>query len=485
MQTISIKLKAALATTGLSLAFIAVATVLVLNEMRTGLREVMTGQQSALVTQTADEIDERLHQDLEIVSRVAATITQAQMRAAPALRAHLEGLPTLSLMFDDVVVMDRDGQVIADVPQLPGRVGVNAADRPYFRQIMATGIAIVSEPVLGKRRRQPTVNLGAAIRAADGSIIGVLTGVLRLEKHNLLGAIADAYPGLSGYLFVITRDPQPVYVAHRDKIRILTAAAPAAGGAIARALRGFEGTLEDTDADGVPAMFSFRALRVTNWVLVSVLPVAEAFGPIQAAERTVIGLAGLLAAIAVASAWLVMYGLLAPLTHLHAAIRQMRRREGVAAALPVRRPDEIGEVAAKINLLVDARADAERRERQSAARFRAAADSSIDAFFMLDAMRDADGRIVDFMFRFANAEAAALVGRPGMPVEGRRLSEVWPLHGREALLEHYVRTMETAAPLDLEFEFRAPQVGGARRSTRRRWPAWAPPRARCGSSGRR
>jgi diguanylate cyclase (GGDEF)-like protein/PAS domain S-box-containing protein len=63
---------------------------------------------------------------------------------------------------------------------------------------------------------------------------------------------------------------------------------------------------------------------------------------------------------------------------------------------------------------------------RSEARFRAAADGSFDAFFVLEAERDAAGHIVDFVYSELNMRGEALIGRTRSDVLGRRMSEVFP-----------------------------------------------------------
>jgi len=91
----------------------------------------------------------------------------------------------------------------------------------------------------------------------------------------------------------------------------------------------------------------------------------------------------------------------------------------------------------------------------SESRFRAAAEGSREAFFILDALRDATGKIEDFRYVYANSHTRARLpeGRPA-PEElaGTRLSEHFPPSVLAALSSRFVTVMDSEKPLDEELE---------------------------------
>lgn len=101
------------------------------------------------------------------------------------------------------------------------------------------------------------------------------------------------------------------------------------------------------------------------------------------------------------------------------------------------------------------RLDAERRLRESEARFRAAADGSLDAFYVLRAVRDGMGVIMDFEFVDLNARAETLLGHRRETVLGQRLCELIPANRSHGYVEKYRRVLETSLVLEEEFEVEA------------------------------
>jgi hypothetical protein len=140
--------------------------------------------------------------------------------AEDTLREYYNNRAVLSL-FDDLLVLDPQGTIISDLPLVPGRVGIDAADRAYFKTVMRTRKPMITEPLIGRANKQPIVQMVAPVLDAKGEVRCVLIGVLRLYKDNLLGHLRTAKVGRTGYYFALTRDATPVYVLHPDIARLL------------------------------------------------------------------------------------------------------------------------------------------------------------------------------------------------------------------------------------------------------------------------
>ncbi len=97
--------------------------------------------------------------------------------------------------------------------------------------------------------------------------------------------------------------------------------------------------------------------------------------------------------------------------------------------------------------LVEAREEA----RRVAAQFKAAAESSLDAYFILEAVRDARQQIADFRLRYLNASGEVLVRRPSEDVLSRTLREILPPTQAEYFVQRYRRIVATGEALTEEF----------------------------------
>jgi len=89
-----------------------------------------------------------------------------------------------------------------------------------------------------------------------------------------------------------------------------------------------------------------------------------------------------------------------------------------------------------------------------------AVDALDEAFFVMSAVRDASGGIVDFEYAFCNQRALQVLGRRRDEVVGRRLLDLFPSHRTNGLFETFTGVTETGEPARLEFSFEEAGVVG-------------------------
>ncbi|HEY9881779.1 MAG TPA: PAS domain S-box protein [Leptolyngbyaceae cyanobacterium] len=94
--------------------------------------------------------------------------------------------------------------------------------------------------------------------------------------------------------------------------------------------------------------------------------------------------------------------------------------------------------------------------KQSEERLRVSQELSLDAFTILDCLRDATGAVVDFTWAYVNPKAAEIIQHPADELIGKRLLEVMPGHQlKGGLFERYIRVVETGEPHDIELYYDA------------------------------
>src|SRR5450830_2045150 len=210
---------------------------------------------------------------IDIISQTAQHQPPELMQKPSELRTYYEQRAVLAL-FDDVLVLDKQGKVVVDVPELPERNGIDVADREYFKTVMRTRRAMITEPLLGKTSHLPIVQMVAPVIDGKVEVVGVVIGVLRLYKDNLLGHLRQAKVGKNGYYFVLTRGPVPLYVLHPDTSRLMQPRSTNANLATTQLLKDDgQGSMISTNSRGVTAINSFQRLKSVNWMLAASLPV--------------------------------------------------------------------------------------------------------------------------------------------------------------------------------------------------------------------
>jgi signal transduction histidine kinase/DNA-binding response OmpR family regulator len=384
MPAISLKSKVVLGNVALAVAVLVIASAIQMHFMRQDMSRMLPEQQFALVSREARDIDARFAGECDVLARLAKGFPPAELRSRSATREYLLARPALLASFDDLLVLDTDGDPIADFPQLPARTALTADDRASFQQLLSTLQMVVTEPAANASRGQPGLKIMVPIMGAGGQIAGVLVGVLRLENRNLLDGLGDAKVGKSGVFVVLTKSEPARYLAQPRKDMILQPRPPNATPATTRALHGFEGSLEDVSSTGVRSLYSFKSLNTLDWLLMAVVPIEEVYAPVQQAEHRAWLITIAICLVIIPLSWGLAWLMLNPLSRLRGDIDDLRHgrlRETGAPPVPryAQRDDEIGDVARSFYALIDERSAAAERQQAAERRSREAAESASQA----------------------------------------------------------------------------------------------------------
>jgi diguanylate cyclase (GGDEF)-like protein len=109
-----------------------------------------------------------------------------------------------------------------------------------------------------------------------------------------------------------------------------------------------------------------------------------------------------------------------------------------------------GIVAALVGRTRDFLATA-RKSQQNEARFIAASESSLDAFYTLQAVRGSDGQIIDFEFTYLNSNGEKLIGLPREEIIGQYLCALIPVNRSGGFFDEYKHVVMSGQPVVQEF----------------------------------
>jgi diguanylate cyclase (GGDEF)-like protein/PAS domain S-box-containing protein len=326
--------------------------------LRGDMQKVLGEQQLSTVTGMALEIDGRLHDRVHALETVAQEITPAVLENAATLQTLLERHTLLQLLFNGGVFVTRaDGTAIADVPASSGRIGTNYIDRESVSTPLKEGRAVIGRPAMGKKLGAPVFSIAAPLKDKQGQVIGVLVGTINLGKPNFLDQIAQTRYGKTGGYLLIAPQHQLIVTA-TDKTRVMQAAPPPGVNAMHdHYMQGFEGFGTATNSRGVLELSAAKRVPSAGWFLAAALPAKEAFEPIDNMLQSLFVssfvftvLVGLL------TGWLIS-GVLrrqfAPMLVASRAIAERTDADRPIEALPVLGNDEIGELIAGFNVLLE------------------------------------------------------------------------------------------------------------------------------------
>lgn len=354
-KTFSLKFRFALAMSVAALALVVGLGALSVHFTEADLLRTLSDQQLGLVARAATDLDAKLQLATESLDSTAAAMPLDVVTSEAAFAAFFTQHPSLLRLFDELVIVNAHGVVVATFPDGRGRVGIDVSDRQYFRDALATKKPLVSDPIRHRASGLPIVNVVAPILDEDHRVAAVMMGVLSLTKRNVLGDLSAARLGSSGYFTVTTRAPGAVYLAHPDPARIMQPVpVEASAGMRLVSVAEAPGTRVSTVDDDNQALISYHPVANRRWVVAAVLPSAEAFAMVHRTRERAIQTGVAVALVVLPLVWLFAYWLLRPIERLRREVDRIGSDAGGTALATVSGDDEVSRVASAFNTMVAA-----------------------------------------------------------------------------------------------------------------------------------
>ena len=341
------------------------------------LQRVMR-QQGDEVQTLARVLASKIEQSQKVLRTVAAGITPEMLDAPSSLEWLLQqGLPAVQF-FDAMQVARADGSLPVNLQY--GVQGEAAAlepdERDTLRRTLIEGKPIVSE-VVGTRAGDAHVLFTQPLHAKDGSVIGVVAGVLRLQSQGLLPA-SIAPPERSGSRLVIfARDG--TILSHPDPVRLMGKVGDEPGLKdvsrrwLAAQGGGGQQALTETVSDHV---VSLASMPLPQWTVARVTDAHALFAPLEGAQRHAWWLAALVVGLTALVGALLCLWQLQPLGQLRdRAVRLMQPVDFDDSVAPApARGDEVSALTEVLEVLAQDRNGQQMRDLALAGRLQAILD---------------------------------------------------------------------------------------------------------------
>jgi diguanylate cyclase (GGDEF)-like protein/PAS domain S-box-containing protein len=390
---LSLKTRMSVIMLGMVLAVTVLTTVASLELVRRDMQEVIGNEQFATLREIAHFVDEKF-QSRRLALRSVTEGIPSELLVNPAgMQGYLARHASVRAEFFNLAAWDANGNLVASLVD-PGMIGkISATKREYFTDTIKNRAGVISKPFISRISNTPTVLITEPVFDQTGAIVYVLTAGINLAEPTFLGRYQDMKFGRTGYLFILTTEG--IIVAHPNKARLLQhyQAGGGTNAAAARALAGFEGSIEGTSTAGVHGVYSFKRLQSINWVFGSIFPAAEAFEPIDRLRKQAIIAAALLAILAGVLVWWLTRWQIAPLERLHHHILDMEKAAGYLPMAQHHRADEIGDLGEAFDSLMRERQSSEQKLLESEQRLRDITDNLPVLITYIDK---------DHVIRFAN-----------------------------------------------------------------------------------
>jgi diguanylate cyclase len=305
--------------------------------------------------------------ELQQALRLTADRLDPETLADPGrLRQFFEAQPVLRDLFGAIAMINTNGQL----RMMSNREGIfqptlDLSDRPYFRRCLAERRPIISE-ALPSRINGSVLIVFAQPVVRGGEVHGVLTGMLNLNKRDLLAELVDRHTADDEVLRVVT-DAQGHILAHPNRSMVLSplAAEPRLAQAAAR----WQRSGSPVEPAGLmlaqqDVVVSASGVADTDWVVWRAVDEQRLLGPLHAARRQALAWAAALVALTSAAMLAGLWWLLKPLRQLQQRARHLfDTRHDPAQGWPLA-GGEIGTLASLLKRVSVERALMERRNHE-------------------------------------------------------------------------------------------------------------------------
>ncbi|SDI55585.1 response regulator [Propionivibrio dicarboxylicus] len=396
LDKLSIKAQVTLFAVGILVVCIWTMAFYVERMLHEDIQRHLGEQQLSTATMMAQVIDDELVSRVTSMERYASGRIEPSMLGSPAsLQLRLEQSPAiLSLFNGGLFVADVRGRMLASVQKSLGQQGLRANETEAVMTAISEARPVIGRPSVDGETSAQSLMIAIPLREASGKVLGALVGVTDLAATNFLErTVQSGYGKTGGYLLI---DPvQNLIIAATDRSRVMQPAPALGRNAMHdKYLRGYEGFGVAESSRGVVELSAAKGVPMAGWFAVATLPVEEAFAPIEAMKRRLLGGALLFSVLAGPLAgWLsrrLLQRLFAPIMTASLAVSDQVGGARPIAPLPVTRRDEIGDLISSFNHLLEVLNRREEALQASEAEFRELFNDIPVGYHDLDAA----GRIV-------------------------------------------------------------------------------------------
>lgn len=291
-----------------------------------------------LVSQQTDEVEvvarllaSKIEQSQKVLSTVAEGIQPVMLDSPSSLGWLLQqGLPAVRF-FDAMQVVRQDGTVAINLQsgRLDSGSNLDPAERDSLRRTMLEGKPLVSG-LIGGRPSEARVMFTLPLHREEGTVVGAVSGVLRLQSQGLLPPTMSLPARKDSRLLVFTRDG--TILSHPDPARVMGSVRdePGLSEVFARSRDKEQPVMGRAFTERLPGhVVSLAGMPMTQWTVARVSDAQALLAPLQGAQRRAGWLAAALIGAAALLAVACMAWLAQPLARLcHRATRLGLRAPG-------------------------------------------------------------------------------------------------------------------------------------------------------------
>ncbi|WP_404298661.1 diguanylate cyclase domain-containing protein [Halomonas sp.] len=222
-------------------------------------------------------LQDRIDQRFNALSRFTDQLAEG---TDAEIAGRLKGNRSLLADFEGVVIIDADGVVIADLPEVAGRIGLETSSREFFPMMRHSPWPLVSRPFMGRASLQPLVMMLVPRFTVDGEFDGMVGGLLNLAHGQFFRSIASQTFQHQGHVAIFTAEGEPIFVPDSltGHVKTLQRLNPED---FQLALDGWQGETRH-ELDGESMLVAYRQVWQADWVVALMMPRRSVIAPLHA-----------------------------------------------------------------------------------------------------------------------------------------------------------------------------------------------------------
>jgi len=374
------------------------------------LSKSISQQQFVLVSEIAEQLNGRIELAQQQLALASKDINSQTLTDPKKLRNIFTQSNPVHVIFDaGFLIIGVDGRVIAENMGFPELVGNDLNFRDYVKEPLRSGKRYVSVPFrLSIPPYSPLIALVEPVKDTSGRVICLLAGYHRLGTGKFLTSLSAQRIGSSGYLYLVQGRSM---LMHPDSKRILEPIPEGKNRGIDKALKGFEGSLDNVNSTGQRMLSSFKNVGRTGWVLGANTPHDEAFKPLKKLAWNAMAISALGVMVSLLVVWYVTRRLTLPIRQLTAHVDAACAETQEWRPIELHTGDEIERLADAFNTLMNEVHDTKKLLKEENDFFSGIIQNAAAPIFVIDS---------NHKILFWNNALAKLTGKSSFQMKGTK-----------------------------------------------------------------
>lgn len=322
------------------------------NTLHTNLEKQLSEQQFAYTNFIANDLEKKMQLRIQALQDVADNLPSDKLEDRAAINKYLEKRVAIYRLFTNgVVVININGFGVADYPHAENRATGDFRALEYFKEATSTGDVAIGKPRIGRFTKKMGVAIAVPIKNQQGAVVAVLAGFIGLTDPTIFDQ-SKAQMGKAGEYVMLSVHDRTIILDTDNSHNLMSASTLGLDANLDKLIAGLDGTLITTSIHGEKSLTSAKHILGGRWLVLGIMPVEEAFAPINHLENQLFKLGTIVFSIIVVLMWLVTHVQLKPLTMAARLITKMTNIGGSLHELPVKSNDEIGRLLTAFNKLM-------------------------------------------------------------------------------------------------------------------------------------